>query len=221
MTAAILWPHTLSMMCFLSSSEWLSFIGTASIVIHDVDGQDVKLGQEIPHGIWWTEELEMDKLGKAAYDMIHGTCALSLGGGFSGDAESGLRNMTVHRRLCHTVGQRARGDEALGPQSCVTDAEREVVIFRRVVCSRTWHFGDGSCTKYTPKNQHVFNDLVSTFKGNRLSKHHQKKGLRLNLWKYWVSDKFLVRVKCFLVRYTNAKRKRSSIRILNKKHCMI
>ncbi|KAL8758118.1 MAG: hypothetical protein Q9184_004019 [Pyrenodesmia sp. 2 TL-2023] len=73
---------------------------TSDSVIPDVNGQEVRVGESLPHGEWKTIEAVRGEVGTELYARIHDACAQRLGAGTDPDTGENRRNMQLHRRLC-------------------------------------------------------------------------------------------------------------------------
>lgn len=77
---------------------------TSATRIDDVSGKgSYRIGAEIPPVHWLTLEMQMLPRELFSYAEVHAICTGNLGLGYDDTLETGLRNMTFHRKLCLAV----------------------------------------------------------------------------------------------------------------------
>ena len=119
---------------------------TASSIISNVHDVNIRIGAELPHGIWRIIELSMNKTTQFRYDEIHRFCAFLLGREFSKKTKNPFRSMTLHRRLCHVVLNSQLDKFYRKSRTAVTDLKKwytrysnhEVIHFFNVTKFETW-----------------------------------------------------------------------------------
>lgn len=69
----------------------------------DVNGVEVRIGQDLPHVKWTYVQLQMGAQELRSFAMILKETATELFKGFDEEKETNIRNMADHRRLCHAT----------------------------------------------------------------------------------------------------------------------